>query len=174
MCWCCRGEHFHAVVLDADNTLVAASIVLISVLVEQPMHYWFPDTRDLHLNKPALWFSIRRPRCLSSRPLSTWPLVIIINRGSRVVKSNRTLPFTSLNEDDACASIALPFCLRLASLLMSGKTTINGAIPVCWRKSSALCAISSASGTVPVTSVKSVFIIGINGLAGCCQRQEYQ
>lgn len=33
-------------------------------------------------------------------------LVIIINRGSRVVKSNRTLPFTSLNEDDACASIA--------------------------------------------------------------------
>lgn len=92
------------------------------------------------------------------------PLVIIINRGSRVVKSNRTLPFTLLIEDAACASIALPFCLRLASLLMSGKTTINGATPVCWRKSSALCAISSASGTVPVTSVKSVFIIGIKGL----------
>lgn len=98
------------------------------------------------------------------RLLLTWLLVIIINCGLRVVNSNRTLFFTLLNEDDACASIALLFCLRLALLLMLGKTTINGAIFVCWRKSLALCAIFLAFGTVLVTFVKSVFIIGINGL----------
>lgn len=47
---------------------------------------------------------------------------------------------------------------------MSGKIIINGVIFVCWRKSSVLCAIFLVFGIVSVTFVKSVFIIGINGL----------
>ena len=119
---------------------------------------------------PRVTSSFAKKPCLTSTDTIVWKALRTPEFGGGTPPSLCvTLPahrevFMRLPWLAACASIALPFCLRLASLLMSGKTTINGATPVCWRKSSALCAISSASGTVPVTSVKSVFIIGIKGL----------
>lgn len=111
-----------------------------------------------------MWFFIRRLRCLLFRLFLIWLLVIIINCGLWVVNSNRIFFFILFNEDDVCVSIVLLFCLRLVLLLMLGKIIINGVIFVCWWKSLVLCVIFLVFGIVLVMFVKSVFIIGINGL----------